>query len=87
MAARLMNAAALMVVVCALRCAGQQSQKPEPPQADSMPQANRQAKQKVPTGALTGTVYCADTNLPARRAQIYLVHYAALRGMRTSSFH
>jgi hypothetical protein len=76
MAARLAEVAVLMLVACALCCAGQEQQKPEAPVADSTAQVKQPAKQKAPTGMLTGTVYCADTNLPARRAQIYLLQYS-----------
>jgi hypothetical protein len=38
----------------------------------SSPQAPEE-KAKTPKGVVTGTVYCADTNLPARVAQIMLV--------------
>jgi hypothetical protein len=30
-------------------------------------------KPTAPTGTITGTVYCGDTNLPARKAEIYLL--------------
>jgi hypothetical protein len=33
-------------------------------------------KAKQPTGTITGTVYCGDTNLPAREATIYLLQIA-----------
>ena len=39
------------------------------------PQA-KVAKAKPPTGTVHGTVYCADTNLPARHAQIFLLQSA-----------
>lgn len=42
--------------------------------------------QKVPTGMLSGTVYCADTNLPARGASIYLFQISdAEYGSRSGS--
>ncbi len=46
-----------------MKCGGQdapQQAKPEPP--------------ATPTGSLSGTVYCGDTNQPARLAQVYLFH-------------
>jgi hypothetical protein len=45
-------------------CAGQE------PSAEPQP---KEAKAKPPTGIVTGTAYCADTNLPARLARIGLV--------------
>jgi hypothetical protein len=33
----------------------------------------KEAKAKPPTGIVTGTAYCADTNLPARNAQVFLI--------------
>lgn len=43
--------------------------------AGQAPPSSTSAKEaKAPTGTLTGTVYCADTNMPARLASIYLVH-------------
>jgi carboxypeptidase family protein len=42
--------------------------------AQDLPQiAKPPKKPKLPTGTITGTVYCADTNLPARGAAIYLL--------------
>ncbi len=41
--------------------------------AQQMPPAARPTRTRPATGSITGTVFCADTNLPARLAQIYLV--------------
>jgi hypothetical protein len=42
--------------------------------AQDLPQiAKPPKKPKPPTGTITGVVYCADTNLPARGAAIYLL--------------
>lgn len=56
-----------------LACAGQDAQQPGPPQVDTAPQTQQPTRQKVPTGTLTGSVDCADTNLPARGAKIFLI--------------
>lgn len=74
MATRLALAIALVLAAWAVCSTGQEQQKPEAPQSDSSPQVKQPTKQKIPTGTLTGTVYCADTNLPARNAQILLVN-------------
>ena len=78
MAGRLAQIAAMSFAASALCCAGQDAQQSTPPQmeapqTDAMPQPSRPARPKAPKGKLTGTVYCADTNLPARLAAIYLV--------------
>jgi len=44
---------------------------------ENMPQVERKpSKAAVPTGTLRGTVYCADTNMPARLAEIYLLQFS-----------
>ncbi len=70
---RLIAGIALGLLAGAQACAGQDARPPVAPQQDGMPQAHTPAKPQLPTGTLTGTVYCADTNLPARLAAIYLV--------------
>jgi hypothetical protein len=63
MISRLVLACAALLLATA--CVAQDVQAPKPPK-----------KPKPPTGAITGTVYCADTNLPARGATIYLLQIA-----------
>ncbi len=65
-------AIALAAVAAALACSAQE-----------MPPGPRAAKSKPATGSITGTVYCADTNLPARLAEIYLVQVGP--GSRSSN--
>jgi hypothetical protein len=55
---------AIAVLPCALDCASQTA----PPETQA-----KDAKAKTPTGIVTGTIYCADTNLPARLAQVFLI--------------
>ena len=50
---------AVVFLAAGLACAGQDGPARTPPQ-------------KIPAGKLSGTVYCADSNLPARGATIYL---------------
>src|ERR1700733_8006461 len=45
-----------------------------PAQELATPQLKLDAQK--PTGSISGTVYCADTNAPARLAQIFLVQYS-----------
>jgi hypothetical protein len=66
MLSRFPQVIALAFLAGALACTGQDA----PPQT---PVVQPPAKRKAPTGTLTCTVYCADTNLPARLAAIYLV--------------
>jgi hypothetical protein len=56
------SAVAIAALAAALACGAQQ-----------MPSAARAEKSKPATGSITGTVFCGDTNLPARLAEIYLV--------------
>jgi hypothetical protein len=56
---------AAVVLTAGLVCLAQEVPPPQP----------REEAQK-PTGSITGTVYCADTNAPARLAQIFLVQYS-----------
>ena len=58
---RLISAIALLLL--AVPCIAQDAQLPE----------RLLKKIKPPTGTINGTVYCADTNLPARGAEIFLV--------------
>ena len=55
---------AIGVMPCGLVCIAQTA----PPEAQA-----KEAKAKRGTGIVTGTIYCADTNLPARTAQILLI--------------
>jgi hypothetical protein len=76
--ARLARSVVLAMATCATCCPAQEVQQTAPaqteaPQADGMPQPHGPVRPKAPKGTLTGTVYCADTNLPARLAAIYLV--------------
>jgi hypothetical protein len=64
-----MKAALAVVVAFAVLPFAQYCAAQEPP-AGPQP---KEAKAKPPTGIVTGTAYCADTNLPARNAQIILV--------------
>ncbi len=64
---------ALGSLAVGLACAAQDTPQQAPEQQNSIPDTGKAAKQKTPTGTLTGTVYCADTNLAARLAAIYLV--------------
>ena len=69
----------LTAAACAMNCTAQEVQQTVPAQnetspPDAIPQPIRPVRTKVPTGSLSGTVYCADTNLPARGAQILLVN-------------
>ncbi len=49
-----------------------------PCMAQDTPQLNKPPKKpKPPAGSISGTVYCGDTNLPARGASIYLLQIAA----------
>jgi hypothetical protein len=66
MLSRFLQVVALAFLAGALACTGQDA-----PQ--QTPEMQPPAKRKAPTGILTGTVYCADTNLPARLTAIYLV--------------
>jgi hypothetical protein len=45
-----------------------------PAQEVATPQLKVDAQK--PTGSISGTVYCADTNAPARLAQVFLVRYS-----------
>ena len=53
---------AACILAAGLVCSGQDAQKQTP--------------QRVTAGSLSGTVYCADTNGPARLAQVNLVQYS-----------
>jgi hypothetical protein len=55
----------LGLLAAALVCAAQETWEPH---------SNTPRK---PTGSLSGTVYCADTNQPARLAQVHLLHFSA----------
>jgi hypothetical protein len=65
-----MNRSALAIAIfwqaAALACG---AQNPPPPQAATAP--------SIATGTITGTVYCADTDLPARLAVVNLIQTAA----------
>jgi hypothetical protein len=63
---------AFICTACALNCPAQDPQQPRPPQ-EVIPQPRQSARPKLPTGSLSGAVYCADTNLPARLATVYLL--------------
>ena len=56
-----------------LASAGQDVPPPEAMQQGGAAQASSPGTPNLQTGTLTGTVYCADTNLPARLATINLV--------------
>jgi len=69
---------AIGLLAAGLASAGQEPQQPEAPPPEAMQQggaaqASSPQTTKTPTGTLTGTVYCADTNLAARLATINLV--------------
>lgn len=70
---QLMRGIPSLLAICTLLCAAQDAPKTAPSQPDAMPQPIQPARPKSPTGSLTGSVYCADTNLPARGAQILLI--------------
>src|SRR5579862_2537367 len=59
----LRSCALVSLFVVALACAGQNA-----------PQHAGSGSIAQPTGSLSGTVYCADTNQAARLAEIYLFH-------------
>jgi hypothetical protein len=70
---KLLTSGVALGLLASILCAGQEAQQPShlTEQRDGQPK-----RAKAPTGTLTGTVYCTDTNLPARRAQISLLQYA-----------
>src|SRR5579863_4760106 len=72
---RLLLAGIAQGLLAATLCAGQETTPAPSTEGGELP-SGRISKEKSPTGTLTGTVYCADTNLPGRHAQIYLLQYA-----------
>ncbi len=68
----LIAALALAGTVVCVACAAQEN--------DVVVSPSSNAKPKGPAGTVTGTVYCADTNAPARLAQVTLI---AQRGDKT----
>jgi hypothetical protein len=70
---KLLTAGIALGLLAGILCVAQDA--PRSPETSEHPAA-KPKKGKAPTGTLTGTVYCADTNLPARRAQIYVLQYS-----------
>jgi hypothetical protein len=73
MRALLKLSVALGSLTVGLASAGQEAPPPEATHQGGMAQVNSPATPNLQTGTLTGTVYCADTNLPARLATINLI--------------
>jgi hypothetical protein len=65
MCATIRRSLAICIFIGRLVCAGQDGQK----QTEQKAGANQ-------AGTLSGIVYCADTNMPARLAEVNLVHYS-----------
>src|ERR1700744_963804 len=69
---KLLTSGVALGLLAGILCAGQEAQQPS---HSTEQQEGHRKRTKAPTGSLTGTVYCTDTNLPARRAQISLLQY------------
>jgi hypothetical protein len=79
---RLAIAIALLGVASCLAASAQEQAAPEP-QTPAEPSAVPETAE--PPGSVTGTVYCSDTNLPARLAEVVLVPASGDAGTRLTA--